>query len=406
MIEKQLEQLCNMFFEIAQLPLVICQEDGQSLYWVPHIDEPDEPPDANRGLIEKYLHLSTGQNVPYVEIVDPTFFFAVIKFKGGDYLVIGPAAPLKYDERTLLSLASARNVPAEKQKLYCERIKQVPEYSFRHFLTLVSLLNYSFNSTLVSPDDLLLQRPSISLHTEENLAHALFQARESQVTHTPASFERYLLQAISDGNVAKLKQAFLQPMSGAVGRMSGDPLQQEKFTFISFATLVTRAAIAGGLSQELAFSLSDIYCQAVDRLHNSFDISKLAMEMSLDFTEKVAAAKGRIGLSQVISTCCEYIGVHLHDEIDLQQLSGLVRLGPKTLSKKFKAETGLTVSDYIHKERIKEAQALLEYSDYSISEIGYYLQYGSQSYFSSIFKKFSGVTPQQFREQLRKAKLF
>lgn len=405
MAEKLLEQVCDMFFEIAQLPIQICREDGQPRYWAPHLDEPDEASGANQVLIEKFLQHSDGQNTPFVEIIAPTFFFAVIKIEGENYLVIGPAVPVKYGDQTLLKLADARAVPVEKQKLYCERIKQFPTYSFRHFLTLVSLLNYTVNQALVSQDSLLLLLPSISLNTEENLTHTLFQTRESQVTHTPASFEHHMLQAITDGNVAKLKQAFLQPMTGAVGRMSSDPLQQEKFTFISFATLVTRAAIAGGLSQELAFSLSDIYCQAVDRQQNSSEITKLAMEMSIDFTEKVAAVKGKTGLTPLISTCCEYISTHLHVEIDLQQLANLMRVSPKTLSKKFKAETDLTVSDYIHREKIKEAQALLEFSDYSISEIGYYLQYGSQSYFSSIFKKFSGVTPQQFREQLKKSKL-
>lgn len=405
MTEKQFEQVCDLFFEIAQLPIQICREDGQALYWVPRLDEPDEASAANGELIEKFLQLSTGQDTPFVEIIDPTFFFAVIKLEGGNFVVLGPAAPVKYTDQILFKLAAVRAVPAEKRKLYCERIKQFPTYSFRHFLTTVSLLNYTFNQALVTQDHLLLLLPSIHLNTEENLAHALFQTRESQVTHTPASFEHHMLQAITDGNVAKLKQAFLQPMTGSVGRMSSDPLQQEKFTFISFATLVTRAAIAGGLSQELAFSLSDIYCQAVDRQQNSFEISKLAMEMSIDFTEKVAAVKGKTGRTPLISTCCDYISTHLHEEIDLQQLANLVRVSPKTLSKKFKAETGQTVSDYIHRERIKEAQALLEFSDYSISEIGYYLQFGSQSYFSSIFKKFSGLPPQQFREQLKKSKL-
>jgi AraC-like DNA-binding protein len=99
--------------------------------------------------------------------------------------------------------------------------------------------------------------------------------------------------------------------------------------------------------------------------------------------------------------CCEYINGHLHNDIHLSQLANLARLSEKTLSRKFKQEIGISMTDYIHEERIKEAQALLEYSDYTISEIGYHLQYGSQSYFSSIFKKFSGVTPQQFREKLK-----
>jgi len=128
--------------------------------------------------------------------------------------------------------------------------------------------------------------------------------------------------------------------------------------------------------------------------------------MCTDFTDKVAAAQGKARLSPAISACCEYINAHLHDEIDLEHLSAQARLGAKSLSRKFKTETGLPILDYLHRERVKEARSLLEFSDYSISEIGYFLKYSSQSYFSSIFKKFSGVTPQQFREQVKKARLY
>ncbi len=402
MTEKPITQVCDLFFEVAQLPLVVCSRDGKPIYWLPTAEAPDEPAETNRQLVEKLDSLTTEQVVPFVEIIEPIFFWAAIRLEGDHYLIIGPAAPIRHAEGSIQKLSIMRNVAEEKRKAYVERVKQIPVVSLRHFLTTVSLLNYTLNQVLVPSDSFLLVRPSNTPDTEVALVNSLFEARENQVMHTPASYEHYILQAVTDGNIIKLKQALLSPLSGAVGRMSGDPIRQEKYTFISFVTLVTRASIAGGLNQELAYSLSDIYCQAVDRTQNLLEISKLAMEMSLDFTEKVAAAQGKARLSPTIASCCEQISGHLHDEIDLQQLANFVRLGPKALSKRFKNETGLSVADYIHREKIKEAQSLLKYSEYSISEIGYFLRYGSQSYFSSVFKKFSHVTPQQFREQVRK----
>lgn len=401
MAQRQFEQICNMFFEVANIPLIVCRENGKPLYWVPNTDTPDEPPKTHKALIEKFIAISPDQSIPFVEIVEPSFFFAVFQLQGGDYLILGPAAPVKHSDADILKLASVQQIPKEKRAAYYERIKGIPVFSFRQFLTTIALVNRMFNDVLISPEDILLSRSLIPADMEKRLTHVLFNARENQVMHTPASFEHYVLQAVTDGNVPKLKQTLLSPVSGSVGKMSDDPIQQEKYTFICFITLVTRAAITGGLNQELAFSLSDIYCQRADRLHNISEIAKLSWEMCVDFTEKVATVKGRDKLSPGISMCCEYINGHLHDDIHLPQLAELIRMSPKSLSKKFKQEIGFSVADYIHRERIKEAQSLLEYSDYSISEIGYHLQYGSQSYFSSIFKKFSGVTPQQFRGGLK-----
>jgi AraC-like DNA-binding protein len=403
MIDKSLEQVCNLLFEATQLPLIVCRQDGTSLYGLPASETSDEPVEMHSELIKK----SASQPLlPFVEITNPTFFLAVIKLPGENYLLLGPVAPTRHDEREILRFAAARGISAERQPAYCEQLSGGRNFSFRNFLTLISLVNFTFTQMLVSPDEILLLRPSQIPDSDAILTRALFDARENQVMHTPASFENYILQAVTDGDITKLKQALLSPVSGSVGKMSGDSIRQEKYTFISFVTLVTRAAITGGLSPELAFSLSDIYCQSVDKSQDILEISKLSMEMCLDFTEKVAAAQGKTWLSPTISACCEYISTHLHNEIDLGDLAAQVRLGTKSLSRKFKAETGLSILDYIHRERVKEARSLMEHSDYSISEIGYFLQYGSQSYFSSVFKKFSGVTPQQFREQVKKSRLY
>lgn len=402
MTERLFEQVCNMFFEVSTIPLTVCQADGQPLYWVPRMDVPDEPAETSKALIDKFIRAAPSQTIPFVEITTPAFFFAVIKLVSGEYLIVGPAAPVKYSDVEIRKFSLVRGVSEEKRAAYCERMISIPVFSFRQFLTTISLVNYMLNGSLISPEDILLSRPFVPQEVEKRLTHAIFTARENQVMHTPASFEHYVLQAVTDGNVPKLKQALLSPVSGSIGKMSDDPIQQEKYTFICFITLVTRAAIAGGLNQELAFSLSDVYCQRADRLQDISEIAKLSWEMCMDFTEKVSTTKGGDKLSPGIAMCCEYINGHLHDEIRVSQLAELVRLSPKSLSKKFKLEIGLSVADYIHQERIKEARSLLEYSGYSISEIGYHLQYGSQSYFSSIFKKFCGVTPQQFRGELKK----
>jgi len=399
--ERQLEQLCNMFFEVAKIPLTMCRAGGEPLYWVPRADSVDEPAETHRALIGKFTAGSPDHSIPFVEITDPSFFYAVIRVQSGEYLLLGPAAPVQHSDAELRRFSLVRGVPEEKRSSYCERLRDTALFSFRQFLTTTALLNYLFNGILISPEDILLSHSPVPEEVDRSLTHALFSARENQVMHTLASYEHYVLQAITDGNLPKLKQALLSPVSGSVGKMSDDPIQQEKYTFICFITLVTRAAIAGGLNQELAFSLSDIYCQKADRLHDISEITKLSWEMCVEFTERVAALKGRDRLSPGIAKCCEYINMHLHDDIQLSQLAALVRVSPKSLSKRFKQETGASVADYIHRERIKEAQALLEYSDYSISEIGYHLQYASQSYFSTIFKKFSGATPQQFREGLK-----
>ena len=84
-----------------------------------------------------------------------------------------------------------------------------------------------------------------------------------------------------------------------------------------------------------------------------------------------------------------------------------MQLSPRYLSRRFKQETGTTITSYIQQARVREAQNLLLLSDESFLEISNFLHFISQSYFIQIFKRYTGMTPQQYRkrgQKLSKAK--
>ena len=116
-----------------------------------------------------------------------------------------------------------------------------------------------------------------------------------------------------------------------------------------------------------------------------------------DFASKVASLKGNDASSAIIRNCCDYIGKNLHSELSLAVLADYCHLSPRRLSLRFKKEMGLSVMDYVHEQRMKEAGRLLLYTSFSISEISNFLNYSTQSYFTLIFQKHYGITPSQYR---------
>ena len=67
-------------------------------------------------------------------------------------------------------------------------------------------------------------------------------------------------------------------------------------------------------------------------------------------------------------------------------------------SKIFKAEVGVTISEYIMSRRIQAAKNMLKFSEYDPIDIGNYLGFSSHSHFIATFRKHVGVTPKQYRE--------
>ena len=59
----------------------------------------------------------------------------------------------------------------------------------------------------------------------------------------------------------------------------------------------------------------------------------------------------------------------------------------------------MNLSSYIQEQQIARAKDYLKNSDKSILEIATYLGFSSQGYFQNVFKKHTGMTPKQFREQ-------
>ena len=222
--------------------------------------------------------------------------------------------------------------------------------------------------------------------------------KEHAEFHVPMDYETGVCSAIEAGDAELLQRRMLAPSQGKIGRMSSSALQQQKYAFISFATLLTRAAIRGGLSGETAFNLSDVYCQRMDAQTEIPAVEQLAFTMAMDFCRRVADAKNSGAQSTAVKNCIDYISAHLHDDLRLDELSRHCGLCSRSLSIKFKAEVGCGIPEYIHKEKLREAKYLLINTDYALADIAGFLNYPTQSYFTQIFKRYAGMTPQQYRD--------
>jgi AraC-like DNA-binding protein len=81
-------------------------------------------------------------------------------------------------------------------------------------------------------------------------------------------------------------------------------------------------------------------------------------------------------------------------------LAERLNLSPRYLSDLLKQETGKTAMDLIHIYLVNEAKNRLKGDDQSISEIAYQLGFENLPYFSRLFKKETGISPNQFKKQL------
>jgi AraC-like DNA-binding protein len=88
---------------------------------------------------------------------------------------------------------------------------------------------------------------------------------------------------------------------------------------------------------------------------------------------------------------------NLERKLSLNEIARHLHLSKEHLCRVFKEETGMTIGEYIQREKIHHAKNLLRNNTLNIKEIAYRLDYSSASQFNRQFKKISGLTPTEYR---------
>ncbi len=229
-----------------------------------------------------------------------------------------------------------------------------------------------------------------------------FKQRELTETHRSIEEEFSFYEAVKNGDIAYVRKncednEFLKAVG--MGILSDDPLQNMRYHFITTAALVTRFCVEGGMELELAYGLSDFYITKMDKARTEKEVVKIHHAMVLDYTSKMNVIKNRQSVSKAVRQSIDYIFLHLHGKITLDELAENANVSPGYLSKLFKKEMNISITDYICDKKIESAKNLLKYSNLSVVEISNHLAFASQSYFIKVFHLNVGMTPKKYREK-------
>ncbi|MFC4598209.1 response regulator [Cohnella hongkongensis] len=103
----------------------------------------------------------------------------------------------------------------------------------------------------------------------------------------------------------------------------------------------------------------------------------------------------------VIFEIVKYIDSRYAEEITLQDLAERFFLSREYISRKFKQQFGENLSDYIERVRMEKAKLLLMNPQYRIAQVAELVGYRDEKYFSKVFKKLEGLSPNEYRKRER-----
>lgn len=211
-------------------------------------------------------------------------------------------------------------------------------------------------------------------------------------------FYRSVAAGLIDAVQDNCSRGAFENMEGA-GKLSDNPVTNLRYHFVVTAAMITRFCTEGGMPMEEAFGLSDEYIRRMDCCNNMPEIVYVHDQMALDFVCRMRTLKKNAASSKQVADAIDYIYVHLMDRITINDLAAAVCVSPAHLSRIFKQETGISVSEYIRQRKIDMAKNLLRFSSYDFADIAAMLSYSSQSHFIQQFRTQVGMTPKAYRDQ-------
>lgn len=99
----------------------------------------------------------------------------------------------------------------------------------------------------------------------------------------------------------------------------------------------------------------------------------------------------------IMAKADEYIRAHFRENINREDVAAVACITPNYLSKQFHSRKGMNLREYINKIRIDEAKRLLLTTSLSVSEVAGNVGYDNISYFSTVFRKHTGMSPVDWR---------
>lgn len=89
----------------------------------------------------------------------------------------------------------------------------------------------------------------------------------------------------------------------------------------------------------------------------------------------------------------------MDQHLSLKKIAEEIFVNPSHLSRVFKKETGLSLTNFINKKRIEEAKVFLKKGNISVTDVAFMVGFNDLNYFSKVFKKYTGLTPTNYMKK-------
>lgn len=380
--------------DLAGIPLTEYSEDGRIINIYSSVSDQREPYPKIAEYVTKLREELRDQEFS-IHYFDGLPICICGSKVGESYFIWGPIAfrYLNQLEKTKYNQLIKSNTEELKDLYFC---------TMKRLMSVIAVVNtimkekeYTLDYFMEYVDQSITEFPNVA---EQIIEYTMKREDNLLLNHTYAE-EQVSMDAIRAGDTEKVKQYVKLPQYKSPLIVEDSIFKNDEYLAIAFITMAARAAIEGGATSAESFLISDVYLKRISKCRTSADIKKNVNEAAIVFSELVRKYVEHQSTNHHVEDSKKYIAQNIFKKISLSDIAKALKVNASYLSKLFSKTEGMTLSEYIQREKVTVAKNMLEFSDRSIYEISEYLNMSSHSHLTSIFKKYVGMTPQEYRRK-------
>lgn len=308
-------------------------------------------------------------------------------------ILLGPFLSKEADEHLINEVMNTRNFSMTKRDHLKNMYDVMPILNTSRNYYIQQLLATAITNPVLNK----LYPHSQSEDLTEDMINTYIPDIISEKSDHNYALEILFLTKVQNGDLEKVIDLYNEHIKAQYfNQITSNHIRQSKNNAFSFSTLMARAIIAGGVEPEKSLSFEAYYRNKIESTHSIEELIAIIERMVIKYTNSVLQLSN-INHVSVIKNASKYVHMHLSEPIRLNDVANFVNLSPNYFSSLFKREMKISFADYVNQARIKESQYLLETTNYSILDIAVSVGYNNQNYFTTIFRKFTDITPKQYR---------
>jgi AraC-like DNA-binding protein len=222
-------------------------------------------------------------------------------------------------------------------------------------------------------------------------------ARTNQVPGYPLDKERMLLSTLRRGD-AGAAHRILNELLALLLFSYPSHFKYIQFRAVELVVLITRADINPGNTERTILETNNYYLRQIQTAKTIEELTDILHTTVERMAGQILSFQG-IRHASAMRKAERYIWENYTRKISLQEIAGVSGLSPPYFSTIFKEEMGENLSCYLNRLRVEKASHMLLETELALSEIAGSCGFEDQSWFSKIFKGFTGTSPGKYRSQ-------